>query len=107
MYYTLPRVLVQTALLESRLLSMLLVLIQHVLEIAFYNHNCIAIHYITSDASTKSPSTSSNAVKTRINSEKSKYIAVLYILQGVHKVSLQFSKFITKANEKTDNWILL
>ena len=26
---------------------------------------------------------------------------------GVHKVSLQFQKFITKANEKTDKWKLL
>ena len=26
---------------------------------------------------------------------------------GVHKVSLQFQKFITKANEETDEWKLL
>ena len=29
------------------------------------------------------------------------------IIQGVHKVSLQFQKFITKANERTDKWKLL
>ena len=28
-------------------------------------------------------------------------------IQGVHKVSLQFQKFITKANEKKDKWKLL
>ena len=28
-------------------------------------------------------------------------------VQGIHKVSLQFQKFITKANEKTDKWKLL
>ena len=29
------------------------------------------------------------------------------IIQGVHKVSLQFQKFIRKANEETDKWKLL
>ena len=28
-------------------------------------------------------------------------------IQDVHKVSLQFEKFITKATEKTDKWKLL
>ena len=28
-------------------------------------------------------------------------------VQGVHKDSLQFQKFITKANERTDRWKLL
>ena len=28
-------------------------------------------------------------------------------VQGVYKVSLQFRKFITKANERTDKWKLL
>ena len=28
-------------------------------------------------------------------------------IQGVHEVSLQLQKFITKANEKTDKWKLL
>ena len=28
-------------------------------------------------------------------------------VQGVHKVSLQFQKFITKASEKTDKWKLV
>ena len=30
-----------------------------------------------------------------------------FSVQGVHKVSLQFQKFITKANEKADKWKLL
>ena len=29
------------------------------------------------------------------------------VVQAVHKVSLQFQKFIAKANEKTDEWKLL
>ena len=28
-------------------------------------------------------------------------------VQGVHKVSMQIRKFITKANERTDEWKLL
>ena len=28
-------------------------------------------------------------------------------MQGVHKVSLRFQKFITEANEETDKWKLL
>jgi hypothetical protein len=33
--------------------------------------------------------------------------SVFINIQSVHKVSLQFQKFITKANEKTDKWKLL
>ena len=38
---------------------------------------------------------------TRLRDERNTQV------QGVHKVSLQFEKFITKANEKTDKWKLL
>ena len=33
------------------------------------------------------------------------YCYILYV-QGVHKVSLQFEKFIAKASEKTDKCVL-
>ena len=77
MYYTLPRVLVKIVLRLSLDYSLLLMRIQRVLQTQLH------CYYITSDASRKFPSKSSNAVKTRINSEKSKCIAVLYIIQSV------------------------
>ena len=36
-----------------------------------------------------------------------RYVILYVYVQGVHKVSLQFQKFFTKANEKTDKWKLL
>ena len=40
--------------------------------------------------------------------EKCNYFSTKLITQGVHNVSLQFQKFITKAtDERTDKWKLL
>ena len=45
-----------------------------------------------------------NILILMLQPEPARYINYI---QGVHKVSLQFQKFITKANEKTDEWKLL
>jgi hypothetical protein len=39
--------------------------------------------------------------------ERREIVVELRDIHGVHKVSLQFQQFITKANEKADKWKLL